>query len=118
MGKIGLGILALIQIFTGLSMFFSAKEEKLLGIRTLSKELSIYRYCLTSLWFSVSIIYILGIFNIEYYLAAVTLGIINITFEILSYWGNLKNKGLPKWYPLAGTLVMVIPLLFLILSLE
>ena len=117
LGEIGLIILAVIQIFTGINIFIS-KKEKILGIKMLTDELSIFRYLLSSLWISVSVIYVLGIFNTEYFIGATILGIVNIVLEIISYWaGFSKNKNLPKWYAPVGTIVMGTPLILMILNL-
>jgi len=118
LGEIGLIILAFIQIFTGLSMFFSSREDEILGIKTLGKELSLFRYLLSSLWISVSVIYVLGAFNTTYFMGASVLGIVNIILEIISYWaGFSKNRNMPKWYPPVASLLMATPLILIILNL-
>lgn len=118
LGKIGLIILAIIQIITSISIFSSSKKDEILGIKMLTKELSIYRYLLSSLWLSVSVIYVFGVFNTVYFNGAITLGIVNIVLEILSYWaGFSKNKNIPKWYPPVGTIVMTIPLVLMVIDL-
>lgn len=119
LGEIGLIILALIQSFTGISMFFSSKKDEVLGIKTLARELSIFRYLLSSLWISVSVIYMLGVLNSEYFMGATVLGVVNISLEIISYWaGFSKNRNMPKWYPPIATVVMMIPLILIILNLS
>lgn len=117
-GKIGLIILAAIQIYTSISMLFSSRKDEILGIKTLSEDMSIFGYLLSSLWLSVSVIYVLGILNPAYLMGAVVLGIVNITLEIVCYWGGFsKNRKIPKWYPPVGTIVMGIPLILIILYL-
>lgn len=118
MGKLALGILAGIQIFTGLSMFFSSKQDEIIGIKMLTKELSIFRYLLSSLWISVSVIYVLGVFDKAFFMGATILGIVNIVLEIISYWAGFgKMRNLPKWYPWVGTIVMSIPLVLMVFNL-
>ncbi len=118
LGKIGLIFLATIQIITGISMFFSNKKVEMLGIKTLAGEQSIFRYLLSSLWISVSVIYVLGALNTIYFMGAAVLGIVNISLEIVSYWiGFSKNRNIPKWYPPVGTMVMGIPLVLIVLEL-
>jgi hypothetical protein len=70
------------------------------------------------LWISVSVIYILGVFNSAYFMGAAVLGVVNTTLEIICYWaGFSKNKKIPKWYPPVGSMVMGIPLILLVLYL-
>ena len=117
-GKIGLAILASIQIYTSISMFFSSRKDEILGIKTLSEDMSIFRYLLSSLWISISVLYILGVFSSTYFIGASVVGIVNITLEIICYWvGFSKNRKIPKWYPPVGTIVMAIPLVLIVLNL-
>ena len=114
LGEIGLIILAIIQIFTGINIFIS-KKEKILGMKMLTDELSIFRYLLSSLWISVSVIYVLGALNTAYFMGATILGIVNIILEIISYWaGFSKNRNMIKYYP---TIVMSIPLILMVVNL-
>lgn len=118
LGNIGLITLSIIQIITAIMFLASSKKDEILGMKVLTKELSVYRYLLSSLWISVSLIYLLGAFNTAYFIGATTLGIVNIILEIISYWaGFSKNKNLPKWYPPVGTIVMSIPLILMVLNL-
>lgn len=117
-GNIGLIILGIIQIITAIMFLTATKKDEILGLKVLTKDLSVYRYLLSSLWISVSLIYLLGAFNTAYFIGATTLGIVNIILEIISYWaGFSKNKNLPKWYPPFGTIVMSIPLILMVLNL-
>jgi len=118
LGKIGLIILAIIQVITSIALFSSSKKDEMFGMKMLTKELSIFRYILSSLWISVSVIYILGAWNTEYFKAATILGIVNIVLEIISYWaGFKKNKNMLKYYPPLSTIVMAIPLILIVINL-
>lgn len=118
LGKIGLIILAVIQIATAITIFFSSKQDEMFGMKMLTKELSIFRYLLSSLWISVSVIYVLGALNTAYFMGATTLGIVNIILEVISYWaGFSKNRNMIKYYPPIATIVMSIPLVLMILNL-
>lgn len=116
MCKVGLIILGIIQIFTAISVLTTTTEKETFGLRMLIKEQSIFRYLLTSLWLTVSIIYFIGAFNWEYFKAASLMAIVNIILEIISYWvGFIKNRKLKVYAPLA-TLVMCIPLILIIVG--
>lgn len=67
LGRIGLVVLAIIQICTAISAFTLTKKDEMYGMKLLIKEYSIYRYLLTNLWISVSVIYLLGAFSSAYY---------------------------------------------------
>jgi hypothetical protein len=118
LGKIGLIIIAVIQIATAITLFSSSKQDEMFGMKMLTKELSIFRYLLSSLWISVSVIYVLGALNSAYFMGATTLGIVNIVLEIISYWaGFSKNRNMIKYYPPISTIVMAIPLILIVLNL-
>lgn len=114
----GLLLLGAIQIFTGISMFFSSYKDEILGVKTLKGDLSIHKYMLTSLWISVGIIYLIGAFNKSFAVPASLLGVLNATFEIIGYWAGLKNNKKFWWYPYVATALMgfcgVLCLLYLI----
>ncbi|MHC1683383.1 MAG: hypothetical protein AB6733_10585 [Clostridiaceae bacterium] len=107
--SLGLFILGIIQIVTGISMFLSAYKDEMFGVKTLKGSLSLYRYMLTSLWISVGIIYLAGAFINIFTIAALSLGVMNVVFEIIGYWTGFMGNKKYWWYPYAGTLVMGIP---------
>lgn len=118
LGKIGLIILAVIQIATSITIFFSSKQDEMFGMKMLTKELSIFRYLLSSLWISVSVIYILGAVNPVYFMGETTLGIVNIVLEIISYWAGFgENRNMNKYYSYFSTIVMAIPLILIVSNL-
>lgn len=106
MESVGLLILAIIQLITAVIILFWPMQSEAFGIKALVNENSIYRYLLASLWGSVTIIYFLGSFNDNYTETALLLGLINVVFEIISYWFGLRINTKTKTFPYWGTLVM------------
>lgn len=104
MGQFGLLLLGIIQLGTGISMFFSVGKKHIFGIATLPKQYSTYRYMLTSLWISVSFMYFIGAINPVFTMGASLLAIINVLLEIGGYW----LSKLPRWYQISGTIVMAL----------
>lgn len=56
MTNFGLLLMALIQFGTAAAMYFSVNLSHIYGIRTLTRDLSVYRYLLTALWLSVGLL--------------------------------------------------------------
>ncbi|GEN32698.1 hypothetical protein [Aneurinibacillus danicus] len=98
--NIGLLLLGFIQLFTAIITFMN--KSSLFGIAPLPKELSHYRYMLTSLWISVGIIFIMGSWNSVIAPGAALLAVINVILEVVFYW----KSDFPKWYTILGTIVM------------
>ncbi|PLS18033.1 hypothetical protein CVD28_10175 [Bacillus sp. M6-12] len=96
--------MSIIQLGTGISMFFSVNKKRIFGIDTLPKQLSTYRYMLTALWISVGLVYFFGFNNPVFTMGTALLAIINTMLEILGYW----LSKLPRWYQVCGTIIMAL----------
>jgi polyferredoxin len=99
----GLLILGLIQLSTAITMFLSVNQTHIFGIVTLPRNFSIYRYMLTALWMSVSIVYFAGAFSPVFTKGASLLAVINVLLEIIGYW----MSNLPRRFQIQATIVMV-----------
>ncbi|TSI03940.1 hypothetical protein [Lysinibacillus sp. BW-2-10] len=101
-------LLGLIQFLTAFAMFFSYQQKgnsfygvKAPNVENLNEKQSIFRYMLSGLWLSVSIIYFVGAFNPNFTSAACLLAVMNTSLELVGYWlGRI-----PRWIPIGGTFV-------------
>jgi hypothetical protein len=105
---IALLILGVIQLFTAIAMFFSYTQpvNTFYGIsaphvENLNRNQSIFRYMLTALWFSVSVIYFVGATNAKFTSAACLLAVLNTVLEVVGYWAGK----LPRWISIGMTIV-------------
>lgn len=105
---ISLIILSIIQISTAISAVATSWTE-LIGLKTLNGDFAVYKYVISSLYFSVGVLYLIGAINLEYRKAALLIACVDVILEIISFWVGFSVIELPIWLMMLFSLSIGIP---------